>query len=91
MHANHYYIYKPCIPKLFQKAHNPFTQQRGSEFSRGPFWDSRGPPSLLGIHTVPEIPAVPLSGKVNWREILKKKTAQYINFIKGASRAISGP
>ena len=25
--------------------------------------------SLLGIHTVPEIPAVPLSWQVNWREI----------------------
>ena len=62
----------------------------GSELSRGPFWDSRGPPSLLGIHMVPEIPAVPFSWQVNWRETKIKKNG-YPNFIKDASRAISDP
>ena len=27
---------------------------REKRFSRGAFWDSRGAPSLLGIHAVPE-------------------------------------
>ena len=52
---------------------------------------SRGPPSLLGIHTVPAIPAVFLSWQVNWREIFFFLTAEHPNYIKDASRAISDP